>query len=173
MNILIGAHGVGKSTLLKRIGEIYPNKLYITDGVSRPVKLALKELSIDSLYKEQLIINRLTEWNWIQNLSSSLYTSARSVIDSYVYSKALGFTDLAQQSLLVFLQNKPKEINYFYLPIEFPLRDDGVRYTDLEFQRKIDIEIVLFIEKYLTEVTILTGELTSRIKVMSSHLNLS
>lgn len=170
MNILIGSHGVGKTSLLKELKILLP-QLYVTDGVSRPVKLWFKERGGSDLFLEQSLINALTEWNWIQNLNDPIYTCTRSIIDSIIYSKCLGFNQLSQRSLDVFLKHIPQNINYFYLPIEFKLDDDGVRFSDLDFQQQVDREICQFITQYKLPVIKLTGDLKERVNLMYNHLN--
>jgi GTPase SAR1 family protein len=169
MNVFLGSHGVGKSTLLNRLRLERPD-LYITDGFSRPIKIALRRFENIDLYKEQSILNELTEWIWIQNLNSDIYTCTRSVIDSYIYSKCLGFDDLAKKSLNVFLNSQPKSIRYFYIPIEFEIEDDGLRYTDVIFQKQIDSEIFRFIEKYNLDIINLSGSVDERLSKLKINL---
>lgn len=169
MNILIGSHGVGKTTLLNALREINP-QLYISDGVSRPIKECKKILDLDN-YQEQCIINTLTEWNWIQNLNSKIYTCTRSIIDSYIYSNYFGYDDLAQKSLNIWLANKPSMINYFYIPIEFQIKGDEVRSPDLKFQQDIDKGIRDFINFFSLNVVEVRGNLTQRVDIVNNFLN--
>lgn len=164
MNILIGAHGTGKTTLLRKIALIRPD-LYITDGVSRPVKLWFSQGNDRDLYKEQSLINTLTEWNWIQNLNNPIYTSTRSVIDCVVYSECLGFQDLSDHSLDIFLKHLPTyPAKYFYIPVEFDLQEDGVRFSDKDFQIKVDNRFRDFIVKYQIPVWEIKGSLDERVE---------
>lgn len=170
MNILIGAHGVGKTTLLDEVRKEMKH-LYITDGVSRPVKKWLRENVQDSnLRLEQSLINTLTEWNWIQNLNNPIYTSTRSVIDSIIYSKCLGFPDLSESSLNIFINNQSREVKYFYIPIEFELKSDGIRFTDREFQHTIDREIKSFITAFKIPVIEIKGSLQERVNLITTYL---
>jgi hypothetical protein len=57
-----------------------------------------------------------------------------------------------------------ENVNYFYLPIEFELEDDGVRFVDVELQKKVDEELQKSIKKYNIKVTKLTGSVEDRIK---------
>lgn len=54
-----------------------------------------------------------------------------------------------------------------YFPITFPLIEDGVRATDLEYQADIDRRIKTFLEKYRLKVyTMPNGEVQDRIDYM-------
>ena len=57
-----------------------------------------------------------------------------------------------------------ENVNYFYIPIEFKLEDDGVRFTDIDLQKKVDKELKKSIKKYNLKVTKLTGSVEDRIK---------
>lgn len=46
----------------------------------------------------------------------------------------------------------------FYFPICFALEDDGVRFEDLEFQKKIDNEILSIIKEFQIPTTVISGD---------------
>jgi len=163
MIILLGAHGTGKTTLLSELRNNRPD-LYVTDGFSRPIKSAfLKMHSGVSEKDKQIMINELTCWNWKNNLDSEIYVSSRSVIDCYVYCRAFKWFDLSEEMLAFYKQNLPSSATYLYLPIEFPLQDDGMRYRGVEFQKEIDNILTDFITiESLSPIT-LSGSLYQRV----------
>jgi len=169
MNLLIGSHGVGKTTLLRELRIARPD-LYITDGFSRPVRGLKKELKLTD-YQEHLLINNLTRWNWINNINSPIYTSTRSIIDSVVYSEALKYKTLSEDYLQTFVQHRDDtKINYFYIPIEFELEDDGIRFIDKEFQHEVDVLIKRFLKDYNIPFKTLKGTVEERLSALATML---
>jgi nicotinamide riboside kinase len=51
----------------------------------------------------------------------------------------------------------------FYLPIEFPLIDDGLRSTNIEFQKAIDTSYIKYLKDNGIEYFILTGSVGDRL----------
>ena len=59
-----------------------------------------------------------------------------------------------------------KNIRYdyvFYLPIEFTIEDDGIRSTNIEFQKKVDERYLELIRDWSIDHTILTGSVEDRL----------
>jgi len=169
MNILCGSHSTGKSTLLEHLNKIDKN-IYTSDGFSRPVKLAKSKLKFDNL-SEQIIINELTEWAFLNYLDKNVFT-ARSPIDAIVYSNLL-FPDLDTTSLKETLyENLDKVENIFYIPIEFEIQNDGVRFIDPDFQQQVDLAIQDFLleDKIAKKVIILQGTIQERIDLIKGKI---
>lgn len=170
MNILLGSHGTGKSTLLAELKKDF-SSLYVTDGFSRPVKIIKDKLLINQR-EEQIIINELSKWNWENNINNPFYMSTRSIVDCYIYSKVLGFKDLAKDCIEDFYRTKHNKIKFFYIPIEFDLEDDGVRFIDKKFQKKVDLEIKMFFFENFIDPIVVKGSVEERISIISKHIKL-
>lgn len=164
LNIFIGSHGTGKSSLLEALKNEIPS--YTSDGFSRPVY----ECKSLSAFQRQTVINRLTLWafkNYLE-VNTNVF-STRSIVDAIIYTELLfsnlndkekeeiGLIDLYESLSLL----KNENIRFFYIPIEFKLVDDGVRY-DEEFQKKIDERMLLFIRKNNMKVLVITGSIEER-----------
>lgn len=170
MIILLGSHGTGKTTLLSELRKMRPD-LYITDGFSRPVHSAIKRFSQPTSPKdEQILINELSCWNWKNNLNNKIYTSSRSVIDCYVYSKAFMWEDLAEEMLQFYHRNTPIDVKYFFLPIEFPIESDGIRFMDTDFQTKIEFYLREFIQQNKLPILTLSGTLSERLFTLLTNI---
>lgn len=162
MIALIGSHGTGKSTLLKALKTTLP-QFYITDGVSRPVQEVGTLCGLNRKSK-QAVMNHITEWIWNNSIDQSNYISTRSIIDAIVYSEAQGWFDLADKAREIFEASDYHKVKYAYIPIEFELEDDGVRFTDVEFQKDIDQRMLKFIEQYNLDITELRGSVDNRVQ---------
>ena len=163
-NVFIGSHGTGKTTLCKALKEL-DSSIAIRDGVSRPVKIARDKTGM-SRYQEQAVINELTKFYWEYNKDFNNIFLARSPLDVEVYSRVFGWDDLADD-MENWIRNSgmlKEDVNYFYIPIEFELENDGVRFTDIDLQALVDEELQKSIKKYNIKVTKLTGSVEDRIK---------
>ena len=163
-NVFIGSHGTGKTTLCKALKEI-DSSIAIRDGVSRPVKIAKNKTGMSS-YQEQAVINELTKFYWEYNKDFNNLFLSRSPLDVEVYSRVFGWDDLANdmENWIRTSGMLKEDVNYFYIPIEFELENDGVRFTDIDLQKKVDKELKKSIKKYNLKVTKLTGSVEDRIK---------
>lgn len=166
MNILVGAHGTGKSSLIRKIKELKPY-IYCTDGFSRPVK-RIKEITQISDSLEQIIINELTVWNWLNNIDNIYYLSARSIIDAIVYSDYLDF-DIGEL-MKVFVENNKKTIKYFYIPIEFELKSDNYRPSNITYQKDIDVMLKDFLINNNIDYQIISGDFNERVDKLLKQL---
>ena len=168
MKIICAAHGTGKTTLLKALKTIEP-EYYTTDGYSRPVK-KIKNLINLSDVNEQIVINELTIWAFDNYLTQKNVISGRSPIDAIVYSNLL-FPEIdtteMEQDFIAQLHLVEK---IFYIPIEFDIEDDGMRFIDKQFQKDIDLAILAFYKKHNIQTIVLTGSVENRINEMVKYL---
>lgn len=166
--ILIGSHGTGKTTLCKAIKEACGEKVVIRDGISRPMKKCKDKLGLSS-YQEQAIINELTFFYWDYNKDFDTLISTRSPLDCEVYSRVFGWNELANECSERILESgiiNDDEVKWLYIPIEFELEDDGVRFTDVELQKRIDDEMKQIINKYDIKYITLTGSVEDRLNTL-------
>lgn len=146
MKILItGAMGTGKTTLTsdisKNIGyKILPEvaRLMAEEGYKLDKKIT-PEIELEILRRQVLLEEEKED-----------YIADRGLIDLLAYCLVL-FPE--EEDLLnkinIALSNACYDI-VFYLPIEFPIEEDGVRSTDVVFQKKIDekIKFILSVNKF-------------------------
>lgn len=170
MIILLGSHGTGKTSLLAELKRFRPD-LYITDGFSRPIHNALSLIQENiSLKSEQILINELSCWSWRNNLNNRVYVSSRSVIDCHIYSNVFGWSDLSDKMLQFYQQHTPTIIKYFFIPIEFPIEDDGVRFMNTELQIRVDVLLREFIQQNNLPITTLSGTLSERLFTLLTNI---
>lgn len=163
-NILIGSHGVGKTTLIQEVKETLPH-LYVSDGFSRPINKTNTNISKED---KQILINELTCWRWIEDRGKNcLFT--RSIIDIIVYTNTL-YPHLNIDKYIDLFNQYRDNYRFFYIPIEFDLIGDDMRSDDLRFQTSIDISIREFLNKYNVHYTTLSGSVTERLSVLIKNI---
>lgn len=169
MKILLGSHGVGKSTLLKAVREQFPN-YYVTDGFSRPVIRMGKTLDLSNNEK-QYMINELSAWAYENYITHNNVISTRSLVDCIIYSQILAPQVDIENIVTLFEETKHQVEYFFYIPIEFGFVYDPERLNE-ELQNKVDSIIVGFMEAHIPAEKIikLTGSVEERLEIISKYL---
>lgn len=172
MKILLGSHGVGKSTLLKHVHSLIPH-YYVTDGFSRPV-MRIKEKEIVDMknYQMQAMLNELTVWAYDNYLDFKYVISTRSIIDAIIYSEILSPELKIDYLYEKFDQTVDKVERFFYIPIEFKIDLTDKERLDEVLQKKVDELIQKFIQEHipLDKLTILQGSIGERYEKMKQYL---
>lgn len=171
MIALVGSHGVGKTTLAKEWEKRHP-EYYCTDGFSRPIRKSCLKQGIDKSI-EQVLINDLTAWAWENNFKKRNYLSTRSIVDVIVYSEAFGMEEEAKRMRDVWNETKPliSNVVFVYLPIEFPITADGVRFEDPFFQNEIDDAVFRFLKNEQISFYPVTGSVEERVEMMEDLID--
>lgn len=158
MNIaLSGAHGVGKTTLGRGLYQYYHSKYktYLNAGIARKIIAQGYALGADATIDSyvEYIIEHLSALS--QAKEYDLYLSDRSLLDAYAYAlnnyRNGRFLITARQLELlhqVWELEREKYDLYLYLPVQFPLEQDGVRPTDEEYQNQISQTIFELLQQY-------------------------
>lgn len=171
MKILLGSHGVGKSTLLREVAKQHP--YYVTDGFSRPVTKIAKALNF-SMNEQQYVINELSAWAYQNYLTHKNVISTRSVVDCIIYSQILAPEVDIEGMMTLFEETKDQVEYFFYIPVEFDYVIDEGRPGGAwqELQSKIDDIIVQFIQLHIPseKVVVLTGTVEERLEKISTYL---
>jgi len=164
---ICGAHGVGKTTLSKALAE----KLNIPVIPDIVVEAHNKGFEINEntppetqfwLFAKQLELERNFGDKWLGD---------KCLIDYSVYADVLIADGRVTGILAEMIQKNAKYDYVFYVPPEFPIEDDGIRSTDPEFQRKIDIHYVGTLNKWGLKYETLTGSVEDRVKKALSIIN--
>ena len=143
--ILVGAHGTGKSTLANMISDYYGWP--VIESASRDIRSLMDSGKInigEKDYHELITAVNVKLWKDTDRASDNTnFIYARTIIDNIAYSdEYVGLNDLHKSDLY----NQLKFVNglsafrnalIIRIPIEFNLEDDGVRYTDPGYQKKI------------------------------------
>lgn len=160
-----GAHGTGKSTLVKQLRQ-HPEFIgyKVFDGIGRYIHVKKKKWSDK---RKQRYFN----WYYIiRHYLTRKFIASRGLFDTYAYSR---LTVNPWYHWWLFNWGF-KHIYYdyvFYLPVEFPLEADGVRYGE-ELQESVDEEIELILDFYHIPYHIITGTVEERYEQVCNILGL-
>lgn len=172
MKILLGSHGVGKTTLLKEVARQLPD-YYVTDGFSRPVYKIAKALDFSDNEK-QFVINELSAWAYQNYLNHRSVISTRSIVDCIIYSQILAPDVDVEEIITLFKETKDQVEYFFYIPVEFEYVIDKDRPGGVwqELQIKIDHIIQQFIQDHIPSNKIITlrGTVEERFNQISKYL---
>jgi predicted ATPase len=164
--VISGPQGCGKSTLLKAI----------EDSGSFNDCVFIKEI-VRTLAKQGVQINKgadhnsqckILEQHYKNAISIPKFITDRGAIDAFSYAtwdyleNKYTYEQHKQHEALCLETLKQYDL-HFYLPIEFVMEEDGVRDTDLKYQKKIE---ELFFENYKRlgiEYFKLTGSVENRL----------
>lgn len=169
MKILLGSHGVGKSTLLQEVQKHFKD-YFITDGFSRPVMRISKKLDF-SKTEIQVSINELTVWAYKNYLAHSNLISTRSIVDCIIYSQIL-CPNLSVKEMEDLFKETVDQIEwFFYIPIEFEFIQDPERLDEV-LQKKVDNLLVKFIDQYIPKdkLVVLRGSIDERLDTIKKYL---
>lgn len=157
---VVGAHGTGKTTICREVAQrLYYN--YIPDIVAEAFRLKFtinEETPPESQFwilSKQLELERNTPESWImeKSLWDNVIYGSFSIKDKEVLSVIQKIVDANAKYDLV-----------FYLPIEFPIPDDGLRSLNVDFQQFVDKQLVDYLEKHKIKYHTLTGDVSARVK---------
>jgi len=173
---ITGAHGVGKTSLIEEVTRRVANKQDMT-VIREPAREIAKrgfyvndKISLDGVF--EYLAYCLTE---VRQVQTKLVLSDRSILDLYAYTRDQ-FPHRFSCSLekLIIEQiyaEKHRTSLYVYLPIEFPMEQDGLRPADLEYQSYIDgvvRELLGYFEMPTLEVR---GSIKDRATKLSNELS--
>lgn len=167
-----GTHGVGKTVLLQELvtrgifEKADPRFCHwnymIFDGIGRRVHT--KRWSEKS---KQRYFNYWYVWN---HYIYRNFVGSRSIYDTWAYSR-LGIGLDFNRHLFNWAVRHITYDFVFYIPIEFPLVEDGIRYTDTEFQILHDKETKLILEYHHIPYHKISGSVSQRIDQVRTILN--
>jgi len=170
-----GAHGVGKTTLCRELHRYLEQDgivVHQTPEVPREIIDEVKDASFfrrgnNSLIRQFLILARQiaveTDHHDVEVLLCD-----RTLVDHWAYTVAQ-FHPSLQDDVGAMAWSKfvrAHQASYglrFYVPIEFAVKDDGVREGDLEFQHSIDCAIHAQLDESALAYHVVRGGIEERV----------
>ena len=173
-----GTHSVGKTTFISDLSpyivKTYPTAVFIDEVARRLIKKGFKitpltEYGIIHYLKEYLISER--------NSNSEFVLADRSLLDLYSYITVdksphirHGYLELIREIFL--LENRFFDF-YFYIPIEFPMEQDGARSPNEQYRQAVDQQIVYNMQTNGIRFVTLTGSREKRLETAVNALSLA
>lgn len=142
---IVWAHGVGKTTVSKALSSKL-NIPVILDIVPEAHRLGF-EINENTPIETQIW---LTAKQLELERNTPYFVADKCLLDYFVYGDVL-LDDTDVKKTIRKLVDRNSQYDYvFYIPIEFPLVDDGLRSMNPDFQRAIDVRY----KKHLNEAGI-------------------
>ena len=176
--LFTGAQSTGKTTLLKRIVNEYPENDLVTNVVRNLKKKNSVTINKQGNYNSQQIIFDTLE-NKLEVASSSVVLGDRGLIDVVAFTKYL-YTQNVVSEYEYHTQLKrlgdwhlrhQNDCIYMYTPIEFPVVSDGIRDVDECYREYIDETIHELLEYSNIEYHIITGTVSDRLDKVRNIIN--
>ncbi|MBS8122528.1 ATP/GTP-binding protein [Candidatus Vampirococcus lugosii] len=159
-----GAHGVGKTNLLEKL-EL-ENYTKINEIARELIEIMGNPKNMEPIDKSNFQHNVFIQ-QLIQEKKAKNFISDRSIYDILAYSEGLYCYDFLEK-----VANLKKRYDaIFYIPIEFELENDGVRFEGIEFQKEIDNRIVDLLEIFYPDYYTLTGTVEERTEKFYNIVN--
>ena len=159
--VFTGSHGVGKSTLFDRIYSLIPLPFAFDSFVRNHPNLKNYSARTQQRYTDFWYI-------WKQYLTPS-YIASRSIYDTWAYAKLTVHPDFHYH----LMKWAVRHIWYdyvFYVPIEFPLVNDGVRFSDPSFQIAHDKTLKLILDYHGVPYHTIRGTVDERVQQVKDIL---
>jgi nicotinamide riboside kinase len=156
---IIGAHGVGKTTLAKKLAEEIDFQL-IPDTAAEAFHKGFAVNENTPLENQFWILCKQIEY---ERAANQKFIADKALFDNIVYSKQI-FNDTEALNVIerIVLSNAQYDL-LFYIPIEIALVDDG-RSIDPTFQKFIDQQYLKLIEKLKLTPQEIKGSIEQRVK---------
>lgn len=167
--LLVGAHGTGKTTVAKEIVKRYKD-LKLIDNIHRQAKQDGFEINkTDDVISQIETVKRYLERVGVEDNFISVDSIIRQT--AYAISNNLPEPVIGLMKELCYIERRYFARLIFYIPIEFPLEKDGVREEDIEFQKRVDVEIRNLLNVYYEGIyNTLTGNVDQRVEQVSLRI---
>lgn len=163
----MGSHGTGKTTLAKALAKRL-NFTYIQDVVR------------EEAVKKGFIINENTppevqlwllmrQWE-LETTTPGGWVADKSLFDYLVYGNLVLKDEAVKRVIRKIVQRNAKYDFVFYLPIEFPMEEDGIRSIDPKFRGEIDHLFRKCLDEFGVKYIVLSGSVEERIEQALAHI---
>ena len=168
---ITGAHGTGKSTLLKELRSV-PGYSF-SDSVTRKSGADINQSGNDD--GQLKILAAIIDAEIKNDIFKKDFILDRSFIDFYAYTRYLyNHNQVSLETLTLIESEFDKRISQytmiFYLPIEFDIEQDGTRSDDIQFQKEIDDIIKLILIGKEVPFVPVTGSIDERVSEIKTYI---
>lgn len=166
---IIGGPGTGKTTLVKQLDVDYSLAGYNCDVCLEFARTYIVTYGVPTSIFEQFLLYEGQKQREAEFKHCELLFCDNATILNYVYG--LMSCDYANPrevySLMKLFQWAMQDLpgyEIFYVPREFSLKKDGVRYQDEEFAAMLDKRIKNFLDIMNVPYTVVQGDIQARVK---------
>lgn len=158
---ITGSHGVGKTTLVDALiqeGVFNPEIVFGSVGRRVPQHWSAK--------RKQRYFNY---WYVYKHYTTKEFVAPRTIYDTWAYSKLTIHPDYHFWLMNWAVRHVWYDV-VFYVPIEFPLENDGVRPLDPEYHQAHDRQLRLILDYHGVPYHTIRGNLYRRVEAVKEVL---
>lgn len=165
--VIAGAHGVGKTTIANILAKefslpIIPDVAIEAFSKGFPINENTPAETQFWMFARQLELERNLGDKWIAD---------KCLMDYSIYADVL-FKDERVKQLLSEMVKRNVNYNFvFYLPIEFPIEDNGIRSIDPVFQKNVDSRYLQVLNDWGINYHTISGSIEERLKKIMNIIN--
>ena len=157
---IMGSHGTGKTTLAKALAERL-GFTYIHDIVREEAVKKGFVINENTPPEVQLWL-LMRQWE-LETTTSGSWIADKSLFDYLVYGDLVIKDKDIKNVIRKIVRNNANYDFIFYLPIEFPMEEDGIRSVDPKFREEIDRLFRKCLDEFGVKYIELTGSVEERI----------
>ena len=180
MNIaIVGTHCTGKTTLIDKFIETFPDWEKISSPTRGAVNFGLKINeegdSLSQLYMVSSDMKTFVENNGLKDYPNLIFD--RCFLDTYIYTADMvgrgQCKKVISQICYEYWDLMKEYFDFiFWVRPEFGLVGDGTRSTEVEFQKKIDTAFEVYFQLYPTpNMVLLSGSTKERLQIINKTIN--
>ena len=182
---IIGAHGVGKTTLANALRTRLAGRGFGVISVAPEIPREICSLASDpecfrrgennALKQALLLFGQLQYEQSFLPRENGVLICDRGVLDLWAYSRCLFAGEFQAAGVLEVYEALVAQCArtyrmHFYVPVEFPPSDDGTRESDADFQVAIDGTIGDLLAKYAVPYRKTQGSIDERCVLVETEL---
>ncbi|MGB9802474.1 AAA family ATPase [Desulfofundulus sp.] len=172
---ILGGPGTGKTTLCKQLDVDYSMAGYISDVCLEFARSYIAWYGVPASIFEQFLLYEGQKRREEELSYCDIIFCDNATILNYVYGLlSCDFKNpkevYALMKLYEWAMRDLPEYDIFYVPREFDVEKDGIRYQDSDFAVVVDAKIKNFLDIMNVPYTIVRGDLETRVKTVKEKI---
>ena len=172
---ILGGPGTGKTTLCKQLDVDFSLAGYVSDVCLEFARSYIAWYGIPNSIFEQFLLYEGQKRREQELTYCDIIFCDNATILNYVYGLlACDFKNPKEMYALMKLNEwAMKDLpcyEIFYIPREFAMEKDGIRYQDADFALIVDQKIKNFLDIMNVPYTVVTGDMVSRVQMVKERL---